>query len=120
MKNLDSERRTKSGASVSEPHTFVFILVSLRRAFQVREKEHCHAKIAKCVALTKVILAPETEGLITEKILYEISKSWDFAKDFKISVKISKDFNQKRTRFQGVSSPSPETTHEVSFLGPVW
>ena len=37
-----------------------------------------------------------TEGL-------EIS---DFGKDFEISVKISKDFNQKRTRFQGVSSPS--------------
>ena len=30
------------------------------------------------------------EGLITEKILYEISKSWDFAKDFQISGKISR------------------------------
>ena len=34
----------------------------------------------------------------------------DFSKDFKISVKISKDFNQKRTRFQGVSSPSHWTS----------
>ena len=34
---------------------------------------------------------------------FEIS---DFTEDFKISVKISKDFNQKRTRFQGVSSTS--------------
>ena len=30
------------------------------------------------------------EGLITEKIPYEISKSWDFAKDFRISGKISR------------------------------
>ena len=29
-------------------------------------------------------------GLITEKISYEISKSWDFAKDFRISGKISR------------------------------
>ena len=28
------------------------------------------------------------EGLITEKFPYEISKSWDFAKDFQISGKI--------------------------------
>ena len=43
-------------------------------------------------------------GLITEKIPYEISKSWDFAKDFRISgiCKIS-DFNEdfcKISRFQ--------------------
>ena len=31
-----------------------------------------------------------SEGLITEKIPYEISKSWDFAKDFRISAKISR------------------------------
>ena len=30
------------------------------------------------------------KGLITEKIPYEISKSWDFAKDFWISGKISR------------------------------
>ena len=30
------------------------------------------------------------EGLTTEKILYEISKSWDFAEDFQISGKISR------------------------------
>ena len=32
----------------------------------------------------------KTEGKIAEKIPYEISKSWDFAKDFKISCKISR------------------------------
>ena len=41
-----------------------------------------------------------SEGLITEKTPYEISKSWDFAKDFRISGKISRfqerfqDFSQ--------------------------
>ena len=38
-----------------------------------------------------------TEGLITEKIVYEISKSWDFAEDFQISGKTSRfhgDFMQ--------------------------
>ena len=36
------------------------------------------------------------EGLITRKIVYEISKSWDFAEDFRISGKISRfqDFMQ--------------------------
>ena len=33
----------------------------------------------------------------------------DFGEDFEISVKISKDFNQKHTRFQGVSSPLTAT-----------
>ena len=46
---------------------------------------------------------------------FEIS---DFTEDFKISVKISKDFNQKRTRFQGVSSPSLWTAHYKSFDQP--
>ena len=32
----------------------------------------------------------KTEGMIAEKIPYEISKSWDFAKDFKISGNISR------------------------------
>jgi len=39
------------------------------------------------------------EGLITEKIPYEISKSWDFAKDFRISGKISRF----QSRFQDFS-----------------
>ena len=30
------------------------------------------------------------EGLITEKIPYEISKSWDFAEDFRKDFKISR------------------------------
>ena len=38
-----------------------------------------------------------SKGLITEKIVYEISKSWDCAKDFRISGKISR-FQE---RFQG-------------------
>ena len=46
-----------------------------------------------------------SEGLITKKIPYEISKSWDFAKDFRISGKISRfhgDFkiSGKISRFQ--------------------
>ena len=45
------------------------------------------------------------KGLITEKIPYEISKSWDFAEDFRISGKISRfqeDFtiSGKISRFQ--------------------
>ena len=39
------------------------------------------------------------EGLITEKISYKISKSWDFAKDFRISGKISRF----QSRFQDFS-----------------
>ena len=45
---------------------------------------------------------------VSHNSLIEIS---DFGEDFKISVKISKDFNQKCARFQGVSSPS-----QVPFL----
>ena len=51
--------------------------------------------------ITKKRSYADLDDKITEG--FEIS---DFGKDFKISVKISKDFNQKRTRFQGVSSPS--------------
>ena len=36
------------------------------------------------------VLAGLSEGLITGKIVYEISKSWDFAEDFWISGKISR------------------------------
>ena len=39
------------------------------------------------------------EGLITGKILYKISKSWDFVEDFKISGKISRF----HARFPGFS-----------------
>ena len=41
-----------------------------------------------------------SKGLITEKIVYEISKSWDCAKDFRISGKISR-FSGKISRFHG-------------------
>ena len=34
-------------------------------------------------------MVPASRGVITEKILYEISKSWGFAEDFRIS---GKDF----------------------------
>ena len=45
------------------------------------------------------------EGLITEKIPYEISKSWDFAEDFRISGKISRfqdfiEISRFHVRFQ--------------------
>ena len=43
-----------------------------------------------------------TEGLITEKIPYEISKSWDFAKDFQISGKISR-FQERFQDFMEIS-----------------
>ena len=43
------------------------------------------AKVSRTTAFIACI-----EGLITEKIPYEISKSWDFAKDFRISGKISR------------------------------
>ena len=45
---------------------------------------------------------PKSEGLITEKILYEISKSWDCAKDFRISGKISR-FQEKFQDFMEIS-----------------
>ena len=42
------------------------------------------------------------EGLITEKIPYKISKSWDFAEDFRISgeIKISERFHDFRKGFK--------------------
>ena len=46
------------------------------------------AKLATFESQKEVVC--RTEGLITEKIPYEISKSWDFAKDFRISGKISR------------------------------
>ena len=42
------------------------------------------------------------KGLITEKIPYEISKSWDFAKDFRISGKISR-FQERFQDFTEIS-----------------
>ena len=46
--------------------------------------------VNEVLGCASAILIVGGEGLITEKIPYEISKSWDFAKDFRISGKISR------------------------------